>query len=100
VSQSVHKLLVYGAGLAIEAGERDDAIRLAREAVAACERHFGIDEPSAYTGRAHLMLGHALHARGRTAEARTALTRAATLIAAAAGGDHPWVREARQALSQ
>jgi serine/threonine protein kinase/tetratricopeptide (TPR) repeat protein len=100
VSQSVHKLLVYGAELAIDAGDRDRAIRLAQEAVAACERHFGSDEPSANTGRAHLMLGHALHARGRTAEARTAFDRAAALIAAAAGGDHPWVREARQALGQ
>jgi hypothetical protein len=65
--------------------------------VRACEQHFGADEPSAFTGRARLTLGLALIAQGHETDGRAELTRAADLIARAAGADHPWSGLARRA---
>jgi hypothetical protein len=100
LSPAVHQLLEYASRLAIEAGDREEAVRLARGAIKACELNFGTDKPSAHTGRARLTLGFALLRNGRTAEARVELDRAATLVALAAGADHPWTREAREKLAQ
>jgi hypothetical protein len=100
LSPDVHPLLELAARLALRANRVDDAVRLARDAVRACDTHFGVDQPSAFTGRARLTLGAALLAAGKGAEARNETERAADLIARAAGVDHPWVREARQQLAQ
>jgi serine/threonine protein kinase len=100
LSPAVHQLLEYASRLAIEAGDHQEAVRLARGAIEACELNFGADKPSANTGRARLTLGFALLRSGRAAEARVELDRAATLIALAAGADHPWTREAREKLAQ
>ena len=99
-STAVHQLLEYASRLAIEAGDRDEAVRLARSAIAACERDLGTQEPSAYTGRAHLTLALALLASDRPADARLELARAETLAGEAAGVDHPWAREATAKLAQ
>jgi hypothetical protein len=96
----VNELLECASRLAIEARDLEEAIRLAADAVKACELHFGVEEASAHTGRARLTLGLALAADGRNAEARAELERATALIAQAAGADHPWVREARAKLAQ
>jgi len=74
--------------------ELEEAVRLTADAIKACELHFGVEEASANTGRVHLTRGLALLAKGRIAEARVELDRAATLIAQAAGADRPWTREA------
>jgi serine/threonine-protein kinase len=100
LSPSVNELLECASRLAIEARDLEEAIRLAADAVKACELHFGVEEASAHTGRARLTLGLALAADGRNAEARAELERATALIAQAAGADHPWVREARAKLAQ
>jgi tetratricopeptide (TPR) repeat protein len=99
LSPLVHAPLERGARLALQAGDRDRAIQLARDAVKACERHFGADQPSAHTGRAQLTLGMALLATGRASDARTAFERAATLTTAAGGHDHPSAQEARAQLA-
>lgn len=98
LSPFVHELLEYGARLAIQAGDHARAAQLARDAIAACERHYGTDAPSAHTGRAELTHGIALVGAGRTDEGRAALDRASVSIAAAAGPDHPWARDARARL--
>jgi tetratricopeptide (TPR) repeat protein len=100
LSPAVNELLEYASRLALEARDPQEAVRLAADAVKACEHHFGVEEASAHTGRARLTLGLALAANGRMAEARTELERAAALIAQAAGADHPWAREARDRLAQ
>jgi serine/threonine-protein kinase len=100
LSPDVHPLLEMGSRLALRAGRVDEAIRLARDAVRACDTHFGVDEPSAFTGRARLTLGIALIAQGQTAEGRNEIAHAADLIARAAGDDHPWVQEARAELAR
>jgi hypothetical protein len=76
------------------------AIVSTSSSVRACEQHFGADEPSAFTGRARLTLGLALIAQGHETDGRAELTRAADLIARAAGADHPWAREARETASR
>jgi hypothetical protein len=100
LSPDVHPLLEMGSRLALRAGRVDEAIRLARDAVRACDTYFGVDEPSAFTGRARLTLGIALIAQGQTAEGRNEIAHAADLIARAAGDDHPWVQEARAELAR
>jgi hypothetical protein len=95
----VHAPLERAARLALQAGDREKAIQLARDAVKACDQHFGTDQPSAHTGRAQLTLGLALLASGRTSEARTAFERAASLTAAAGGQDHPVAQDARARLA-
>jgi serine/threonine-protein kinase len=99
-SPAVNELLELASSLAIEARDLEEAIRLAADAVKACELHFGVEEASAHTGRARLTLGLALAANGRNAEARAELERATALIAQAAGADHPWAREAREKRAQ
>jgi eukaryotic-like serine/threonine-protein kinase len=100
LSPAVHQLLEYASRLAIEAGEQEEAVELARSAIRACELNFGTDKPSANTGRAGLTLGLALLRSGRPEEARVELDRAETLVAQAAGVDHPWAREARAKLAE
>jgi serine/threonine protein kinase len=100
LSPAVHQLLEYASQLAIQAGDHEEAVRLARGAIKACELNFGTDQPSANTGRARLTLGLALLRSGRAAEGRIEIDRAATLVARAAGEDHPWAREAREKLAQ
>jgi serine/threonine-protein kinase len=99
LSPRVHAPLERAARLALQAGDREKAIQFARDAVRACERHFGTDQPSAHTGRAQLTLGLALQASGRVGDARAAFERAATLTAAAGGQDHPVARDARAGLA-
>jgi eukaryotic-like serine/threonine-protein kinase len=99
LSPLVHAPLERAARLALQAGDREKAIQLARDAVKACERHFGTGQPSAHTGRAQLTLGLALLAGGRTADARTALEHAVRQTAAAAGHDHPSAQEAHARLT-
>ena len=99
LSPFVHELLEYDARLAVQDGKHEPAARLARDAIAACERHFGTQEPSAHTGRARLTLGLALLAGGHAVEGRAELETAIQLIAAAAGPEHPWVQEARMHLA-
>jgi serine/threonine protein kinase/tetratricopeptide (TPR) repeat protein len=99
LSPNVHLLLESGARLALAAGDPAEAIRLATDAVRACDMHFGTEQASALTGRARLTLGLALRASGRTADARAEIERAATLIEHAGGADHPWAREARETLA-
>jgi tetratricopeptide (TPR) repeat protein len=98
LSPLAHEMLEYAARLAVQANDHGEATRLARDAVRACEQYFGTAQPSAFTGRAHMTLGLALVAGGRTAEGQAALGRAIELIASAAGPDHPWVKEARARL--
>jgi eukaryotic-like serine/threonine-protein kinase len=98
LSPLVHAPLERGARLALQAGDRERAIQLARDAVKACERHFGSEQASAHTGRAQLTLGLALLASGQNSEARAAFERAASLTAAAGGQDHPVAQEARARL--
>ena len=100
LSPEVHQLLDWSGRLALQIGDVDQAVQLARDAVRACDLHFGTDVPSALTGRARLTLGLALAAGGRAREASSELTRAAALIQAAAGESHPWAREAREALTR
>jgi hypothetical protein len=100
LSPAVHQLLEYASQLAIQAGDPEEAVRLALGAIKACELNFGTDQPSANTGRARLTLGLALLRSGRAAEGRIEIDRAATLVARAAGEDHPWTREAREKLAQ
>ena len=99
LSAIVHAPLERGARLALQAGDREKAIQLARDAVKACDQHFGTAQPSAHTGRAQLTLGLTLLASGRTSEARTAFERAASLTAAAGGQDHPVAQDARTRLA-
>jgi hypothetical protein len=54
-----------GARLAIDRGDYDEAVRLASDAIKACELHFGVEEPSAYTGRADFTHSLALVAQGK-----------------------------------
>ena len=98
ISPTVHSLLEFGARLALEARENEEAERLARAAVTSAEQLSSPTEPSAYEGRARLTLGLVLSAMGRAGQARREIERAATLVERAAG-PHPWVLEARQAMS-
>ena len=97
-SPRAHVLLELAARIALQAHDVASAGPLAADAVRACDLHLGTEVPSALAGRARLTHALALQAAGRTAEARGELTRALTAIEAAAGADHPWVREARTAL--
>jgi len=98
LSPRVHVLLELGARVALQAHDVAAAVRLAADAVRACDLHLGTEVPSALAGRARLTHARALQAAGRPAEARGELTRALTAIEAAAGAGHPWAREARTAL--
>ena len=97
---AAYQLLDYASRFALDAGEREQAIAFARDEVRFCDRDMGTDQPSANTGRAHLRLGLALAESGRAADARAELERAETVIAQAAGPDHPWTRDARSALQR
>jgi serine/threonine-protein kinase len=93
-----HVLLELGARIALQAHDVAAAVRLAADAVRACDLHLGTEVPSALAGRARLTHALALQAAGRPAEAQSELTRALTAIESAAGAGHPWVQEARAAL--
>jgi serine/threonine-protein kinase len=99
VSPFADEMLEYGARLALKAGDHRQAAQLARDAIGACERYFDGGKASAFTGRAEMTLGLALLAGGQRAEGQTALRQAVDAIAASAGAEHPWLREARAQLT-
>ncbi len=78
------------ADIALLAGDAATAERMARDAVAASDRACGSDVPSALRGEARLVRARSLAALG-TPQPGLA-TDAASLIAGAAGSDHPLVR--------
>jgi serine/threonine-protein kinase len=93
-------LLEYSARLALDAGQAALAITRAREAIRIADARFGDRVPNAHTGRAQLTLAQALAADDRRGEATSAFERAAAMLDAAAGADHPWTSEARRRLAE
>ena len=87
---SLYRVLVRAADIALLAGDAATAERMARDAVAASDRACGSDVPSALRGEARLVRARSLAALG-TPQPGLA-TDAASLIAGAAGSDHPLVR--------
>jgi tetratricopeptide (TPR) repeat protein len=89
---SVRALLALREGRTHEAvAEAERAFALAREIVTGTT-------PAYTIGRAHLLLGQALHADGRTDQARAALTQAVHHLEGSVGAAHPGYRAARELL--
>ncbi|MFJ9824354.1 tetratricopeptide repeat protein [Streptomyces sp. NPDC101160] len=79
-------------------GQRAEALPLAREALAAHERHYGADYPIALSAR-HL-LANVLAANGARAEAIAQLERVVEGRERVLGAAHPWSVEAREDLAR
>jgi serine/threonine-protein kinase len=86
------------ATLALREGRTREAVADAERAMALA-REIAAGTTPAYTlGRAHLLLGQALDADGRTDEARTALTQAVHHLEGSVGTAHPGYHAARGLL--
>ena len=87
--------LARRAAIALEAGELDPAIADATKALTLFRELVGAETLSVHIGRTSFILGQALAARGRTADARDALTTAVRHLEATLGADHAETERAR-----
>ena len=86
--------------LAMRDGRTGDAVADAERALAVAQEDVGSVAPALTLGRAHLLLGEALAADGRGADARTALATAADHLQGSGGTEHPGYRKARELLDR
>jgi len=91
--------LIFAGDLAVAGGQTADALRYAADARDLATRDSLTETRSAYVGEARLIEARALLARGDTAAARTAISRAVTALTTGAGQQHPLTKQA-SALQQ
>jgi serine/threonine-protein kinase len=88
------------ATIALDAGEHDAVIADATKALALFRELVGAETLSTHVGRTSVILGQSLAARGRTADARDALTAAVRHLDATLGADHAETQRARLLLGR
>jgi tetratricopeptide (TPR) repeat protein len=91
--------LIFAGDLAVAGGQIADALRYAADARDLATRDSLTETRSAFVGEARLVEARALLARGDTAAARTAISRAVTALKTGAGEQHPLTKQA-SALQQ
>lgn len=96
----MRSVLIRAAEVALAARAPAEAIDYARAAHQIATSDSLTETRSAYVGEAELMEGRGMLAKGDTAGARAALTRALTALQAGAGASHPRSREAEGLLAQ
>lgn len=89
-------LLYRRAAIEVETVEPDKAKTDAERALSLLQASLGTDAFSRHIGAAQMALGLALHAQGKTDEARAAFRSAAQHFEKTLGPDHPDTRSARQ----
>jgi tetratricopeptide (TPR) repeat protein len=95
----VHKLptfLICRSAIALQLGRVDDAQADAARAISVLRDGGQSETPSVNVGRAYLMLGRALQAQGKHADARAAFRSAAENLRNALGSDHADTRSAEE----
>jgi len=89
-------LLIRRSVIGLEAGRHDEAAADAVRALSLLQADAKPGTFSAYVGRAHLALGRALQAQGKSEDAHSAFRSAAENLQATLGPDHPDTRNALQ----
>jgi eukaryotic-like serine/threonine-protein kinase len=92
-------VLIRAAEAELDGGAPARALEYARAAAGIATSDPLSETRSAYVGEARLLEGRALLARGDSAGARAALTRAVTALRSGAGAEHPRSREAEGSLA-
>jgi serine/threonine-protein kinase len=88
--------LMRRAEIELQFDHRDEAAEDAAQALSMLQEDAPPGTSSSYLGNAHLVLGRALQAQGKSEEARAAFRSAAENLQSTVGPDHPDTRSARQ----
>jgi eukaryotic-like serine/threonine-protein kinase len=89
------KYLVHRSAIELQAQQPDQAVADAARALDQLQRTAQPGNFSASTGRAYLMMGHALRLQGKHSEARSAFQSAVEHLQITLGPNHPDTRSAR-----